>query len=67
MTHCTRVGGRGLLRAFTQSQTENALGYTIAAYGIVIGALAAYGLSIHRKRRKLMSRVARSHGGTGKI
>ena len=32
---------------------ENALGYLIAAYGIVIGSLVAYALWINNQRRKL--------------
>jgi hypothetical protein len=43
------------------------LGYTIAAYLIVLGALAAYGLSIHGQRRKLMRRAEPRRGETGKI
>jgi hypothetical protein len=35
---------------------ENALGYVIAAYGIVIGSLGAYALWICSQRRKLMAR-----------
>jgi hypothetical protein len=35
---------------------ENALGYVIAAYGIVIGSLVAYGLWVCSERRKLMAR-----------
>ncbi len=35
---------------------ENALGYVIAAYGIVIGSLAVYALWIRIERRKLMTR-----------
>ena len=37
-------------------ERENALGYVIAAYGIVIGSLGAYGLWIRSQRRKLMAR-----------
>ena len=57
----------GLLLAFTTSQVGSALGYTIAAYVIVIGVLAAYGQSINSQRRKLIRRLERSSGGTGKI
>jgi len=35
---------------------EIALGYVIAAYGIVIGSLCVYALRIHGQRRKLMGR-----------
>jgi len=57
----------GLLHAFTASRMGRALGYTIAAYVIVIGALAAYGLSIYVQRRKLMRRAERSLAETRKI
>ena len=43
------------------------MGYTIAAYGIVIGALVAYGLSVYGQRRKLMRRAERESGETGKL
>jgi hypothetical protein len=32
------------------------LSYVIAAYGIVIGSLAAYGLWVQSQRRRLMTR-----------
>jgi hypothetical protein len=35
-----------------------ALGYVIAAYGIVIGSLVAYTLWIHNERRKLRARAS---------
>jgi hypothetical protein len=35
---------------------ENALGFVIAAYAIVIGSLVVYALWIHSERRKLMAR-----------
>ncbi len=53
--------------AFTTSRIGSALGYTIAAYVIVIGVLAAYGLRIHGQRRRLIRRAERSTGETGKI
>jgi hypothetical protein len=42
------------------------LGYAIAAYVIVIGALAAYGLSVQSQRRKLIRQEERRLGETGK-
>ncbi len=57
----------GLIPAFKRSRIGSALGYAIAAYGIVIGVLAFYGLWTHSQRRKLTRRVERSSGGTGKI
>lgn len=57
----------GLLHAFDQSRIGSALGYAIAAYVIVIGVLAAYGLWVQGQRRKLIRRVERSSGGTGKL
>jgi hypothetical protein len=35
---------------------KDALGYVIAAYGIVIGSLGVYALWIRSQRRKLMAR-----------
>ncbi len=43
------------------------MGYTIAAYVIVIGALAAYGLSIAGQRRKLIRRAEPKPGEIGRI
>jgi hypothetical protein len=48
-------------------ERENALGYVIAAYGIVIGSLGAYGLWIHSQRRKLMARGKLNENNSGKI
>jgi hypothetical protein len=56
-----------MLRAFIRSQGRRAVGYAIAAFGIVIGTLLAYGLSIHGQRRKLIGRMARSSGETAKL
>jgi hypothetical protein len=67
MTNGMRAGGCGLFHAFTASQMGRALGYTIAAYVIVIGALAAYGLSTYVQRRKLIRRSERNLGATRKI
>jgi hypothetical protein len=36
------------------------MGYAIAAYVIVVGALVAYGLRVHQQRRALMRRAAES-------
>jgi hypothetical protein len=42
------------------------LGYVIAAYGIVIGSLVAYGLWVQLQRRKLMTRGERDENDPGR-
>jgi hypothetical protein len=39
------------------------MGYVIAAYALVIGTLAVYGLRLHARRRALVRRQAREGGG----
>ncbi|MBW2716163.1 MAG: hypothetical protein JRD03_08805 [Deltaproteobacteria bacterium] len=41
------------------------LGYVIAAYGIVIGSLAAYGLWVQSQRRILMTRGQQDENDSG--
>jgi hypothetical protein len=43
------------------------LGYVIAAYGIVIGSLAAYALWVQCERRKLMARGEQDKNDSGRI
>jgi heme exporter protein CcmD len=43
------------------------LGYVIAAYGIVIGSLAAYALWINSQRRRLMARGEQAENDSGRI
>jgi hypothetical protein len=46
---------------------EDALGYLIAAYGIVIGSLGAYALWIRSQRRKLTARGERDPNDSRRI
>jgi hypothetical protein len=39
------------------------MGYAIAAYVVVLGALLGYGLRLQTLRRALARREARGHGG----
>ena len=52
---------------FFEGGRENALGYVIAAYTIVIGSLGAYALWVHSQRRKLMARSEQDESDSGRI